>query len=73
MRQKGIRTDIDYLGRSLKAQMRFADKLGARFVLILGEDELRNGSVTVRDMARSEQWREPLATVAERLASLLSP
>ncbi|MFA0767605.1 MAG: hypothetical protein OXFUSZZB_000933 [Candidatus Fervidibacter sp.] len=71
LRQTGIRTDTDYLGRSLKAQMRFADKLGARFVLILGEDELRDGSVTVRDMARSEQWREPMATVAKRLKTLL--
>lgn len=71
LRKTGLRTDMDYLGRSLKAQMRFADKLGARFVLILGDEELQDGSVTVRDMVRSEQWREPMATVAERLQALL--
>ncbi len=67
LRQVGIRADRDYFGRSLKAQMRYADKLGARFVLIVGEDELRENAVTIRDMQRSEQWRE----LRERVITVL--
>jgi histidyl-tRNA synthetase len=52
--------------------MRYADKLGARFVLILGDEELRENSVTIRDMQRSQQWREPFDLVVATLTSLLS-
>ncbi len=72
LRRAGIRVDRDYLSRSLKAQMRYADKLGARFVLILGDEELRENSVTIRDMQRSQQWREPFNLVVATLTSLLS-
>lgn len=71
LRRAGIKADMDYLGRSLKGQMRYADKLGARFVLILGEDELRNGTVTVRDMQRSEQWKEPITDAVTAVKSQL--
>jgi histidyl-tRNA synthetase len=72
LRRAGVRADRDYLSRSLKAQMRYADKLGARFVLILGDEELRENSVTIRDMQRSQQWREPFDQVVAALTSLLS-
>jgi histidyl-tRNA synthetase len=72
LRRAGVRADRDYLSRSLKAQMRYADKLGARFVLILGDEELRENSVTIRDMQRSQQWREPFDLVVATLTSLLS-
>lgn len=71
LRRAGIRTECDYLDRSLKAQMRYADKLGARFVLILGDEELRENVVTVRDMQKSEQWKEPSNKMASSLMALL--
>jgi histidyl-tRNA synthetase len=46
---------LDPEGRSFKSRMKQADKLGARFAAILGDDELRRGVWTLRDMARSEQ------------------
>jgi histidyl-tRNA synthetase len=55
LRQAGLRALLDHEGRGLKAQMKRADKLGARFVAILGEDELARGAWTVRDMAGSSQ------------------
>lgn len=55
LRAAGIKSDKDYMGRSLKAQMKFADKTGARWVLILGEDEIRDGFITVRDMKQQAQ------------------
>ena len=52
---KGIKAEIDYEGRSLKAQMRRANKLGARYVLIVGENELETGRAVLRDMERKVQ------------------
>ncbi len=55
LRRRGLRVLMDYETRSFKAKMKLADKLGARFVAILGEDELRGGVWMVRDMAGSTQ------------------
>jgi histidyl-tRNA synthetase len=55
LRSAGIPADMDYEGRSLKAQMRAADKCGAKFVLIIGEDELARGEALLRDMSTKEQ------------------
>ncbi|MFN3421939.1 MAG: histidine--tRNA ligase [Armatimonadota bacterium] len=71
LRRAGIRAECDYLDRSLKAQMRYADKLGARFVLILGDEELKENVVTVRDMQKSEQWKEPSDKIASSLTALV--
>ena len=46
---------LDPEGRSFKSRMKQADKLGARYAAILGDDELAKGVWTLRDMARSEQ------------------
>jgi len=55
LRRQGVPADMDYTGRSLKAQMKLADKLGARYVVILGEDEIARGVATLRDMRTAEQ------------------
>jgi histidyl-tRNA synthetase len=55
LRLAGLRALLDPEGRSFKSRMKQADKLGARFVAILGDDERARGVWTVRDMARSEQ------------------
>lgn len=57
LRSAGRRVYLDFDGRSLKSQMRLAGRLGARYVVILGEDELRSGTVTLRDMETREQRR----------------
>jgi histidyl-tRNA synthetase len=55
LRQAGLRVLLDPEGRSFKSRMKQADKLGTRFVAILGDDELGRGVWTLRDMARSTQ------------------
>ena len=55
LRKEGISADMDYTGRSLKAQMKTANKLNAKYAIILGEDELKKSVATVRDMAGSDQ------------------
>ena len=59
LRAPGVRVLMDHEGRGLKSQMKKADKLGARFVAILGEDELAAGAWTVRDMGGSSQEAVP--------------
>jgi len=55
LRSAGIACDMDYEGKSLKAQMRRADSLGVKFALIIGEDEIRSGAVILRNMGTKEQ------------------
>ncbi|MCX5705229.1 MAG: histidine--tRNA ligase [Candidatus Omnitrophica bacterium] len=55
LRSQGITADTDYEGKSLKGAMRTANDLNAKFALIIGEDELNNGSVTIKNMVTSEQ------------------
>ncbi len=67
LRAADVPADTDYLGRSLKAQMKQANRLDARAVVILGEDEVRQGVATVRDLDTSQQESVPLERVIERL------
>jgi histidyl-tRNA synthetase len=55
MRARGKRVYLDFDGRSLKSQMRLADKLKAKGVLIIGDEELKSGTLVLRDMATKEQ------------------
>ena len=67
LRDRGIRVVVDYRDGSLKGRMRRADRLGARFVIILGEDELRSGVVTLRDMESGLQERVSLDLAVDRI------
>jgi len=69
LRRSGIASEIDYDARSLKAQMRKAEKLGAKFVVILGEEEFKQGKVIVRDMAKHEQKEIKLKEIASALCA----
>ncbi|HXX69439.1 MAG TPA: histidine--tRNA ligase [Polyangiaceae bacterium] len=71
LRRFGIRCEIDSRGGSLKSQLRRANHLGARMVLILGDSELADGSVQVKDLEAHSQERMPrepaLRVVVDRL------
>ena len=60
LRRAGLNAQVEYEGRSLKSQMKRADRLKAPLVFILGDDELARGEVTVRRMASSSQESIPL-------------
>ena len=55
MRESGIRVIIDVMERGLKAQFKYADRIGARYVVVIGDDELAKGVVSLRDMMNSSQ------------------
>ena len=55
LRGRKVPASMDFEAKSMKSQMRSADKSGARYVCIIGEDELKNKSVTIKDMKSGEQ------------------
>lgn len=69
LRRAGLAAEADLCGRSLRAQLKHADRLGASWAVLMGEEELRRGTATVRDLARGEQEEVPLDQVAAVLAA----
>lgn len=67
LREKGISATMDYMGRSMKAQMKDANRENAQYALIVGENELKEGKFTLRNMKESE---ENLFTFDEVLSRL---
>ena len=61
LRQNGFKVDRSFGDRSMKAQMKAADKSGAKIALIVGEDEVKKGVVTIRDL-RGEEGQEEIAS-----------
>lgn len=55
LRQRALRCEMGKEDASLKSQMKRADRLGARYVLIVGENEINRGSAVLRDMATKKQ------------------
>ena len=67
LRKAGIQADCDTVERSVKAQMKYANKLQAQYAAVLGEDELNRGVIKLRNMAASEEREISLETLAEEL------
>jgi len=67
LRKAGISADIDYEGKGMKAQMKMAAKLGARFAVILGQEELEKREVTFKYMDKGEQEQIPEAELVGRI------
>ena len=55
LRQNGISADLDHMGRGIKAQFKYADKIGAELVAVIGSNELANGVVKIKKMATGEE------------------
>jgi histidyl-tRNA synthetase len=61
LRGKGIAAETDICSRSLKAQMKYADKTGAKFVLVLGDNEIAEGSAVLQNMRTGEKIKIDLS------------
>lgn len=66
----GFSADRDFMRRKAKAQFKTADKEGAKLVLTLGEDELSNGVINVKDSATREEKAFPLTDIYEDFAAI---
>lgn len=60
LRQASISTEIDIVGRGLRAQMKYANKIGARFSMVIGDDDLESGSAKVKNMKTGASFDAPL-------------
>jgi histidyl-tRNA synthetase len=65
LRRAGLNAQVEYEGRSLKSQMKRANRLEAPLVFLLGEDEIARGEVSVKHMATSTQESIPLESAVE--------
>ena len=71
LRNRGIYTEKDYLGKSLKAQMKAADRFHVKYTVIIGDSELEKGIAVVREMETGEQTEVPLSQLADDLEGRL--
>ena len=70
LRDLGVRAEEDLCGRSLKAQFKYADKIAARYIVIVGGDELARGTVKARNLSTREEQEIPLDGAAEAIRAL---
>lgn len=71
LKRRGLTTMLDYRGRSLTAQLRRADKFSIPYVAIVGEDEIAEGEVILRDMKKGSQQKLPLEDFPEEVLKRL--
>jgi histidyl-tRNA synthetase len=72
LRDAGLRVESDLRGGSLKSQLRRADKMSARIAMIVGESEVKEGVVQLKDLAKQAQSTVPRAEAARRIRALLA-
>lgn len=65
LRANGICAQTDVVGRSLKAQMKYADKIGARYTMVLGDNEIAEGKAKIKNMDNGEVSETELENFAE--------
>lgn len=71
LRKAGLKAELDYLNRSVKSQMKAADRMNATYTIILGEDELDNGVATIRNMKTGEQHELDLNKLVDKLLDMV--
>ena len=67
LRKQGISAERDYLERSVKAQMKYANKIGAKYTVVLGDDEIERGAAAVKNMETGESEEISLDRVGDYL------
>ncbi|HOM03325.1 MAG TPA: histidine--tRNA ligase [Acetivibrio sp.] len=71
LRKEGFSAQKDLMERSLKAQMKYADKLGAKYSIVLGDDEIDSGKAVLKNMETGDQKEISLDTLITRLKMYL--
>jgi histidyl-tRNA synthetase len=72
LRAEGLACDLDYAHRSAKGQFKQADRMGARFAVVIGDEELAAGACSLRDMATGEQREVSVTRGPEQLLKALN-
>lgn len=71
LRQAGISAEADHLGKSVKAQMKYGDKIGAKYSMILGEDEINTGKAVIKNMETREQVEVVLTDIVQAIKEII--
>ncbi|MBO5021064.1 MAG: histidine--tRNA ligase, partial [Clostridia bacterium] len=71
LRREGYKAETDICSRGLKAQMKFADKIGAKFTVVLGDDEIDGGKARLKDMAEGTVKEIKLSELTEELGEAI--
>lgn len=65
LRRNGIKAETDHIGRGLKPQMKYANKIGAAYTLVLGDSEIETGKIKLKNMQTGEQTETELNKITE--------
>lgn len=65
LRSIGVKTEVNHMGRSIKAEMKYANKIGSVFTTIIGDDELQNNTLKLKRMSDGEQFEVGLDNIEE--------
>lgn len=69
LRKEGIKAEMDTLARNVKGQFKYAGRIGAKYTLVIGDDEIATGELSIKEMATSEQTKIKADTLIEFLKS----
>jgi len=69
LRSQGISVDLDYRGRSLRKQLGYADQIGVRYLIILGENEVSSRKGRIKNMGRGQEYE--IALTADAIARIV--
>ncbi len=72
VRETGLKAQFDIVGRGLKAQMKYANKIGAKFSLVLGDNEIENGKAILKNMESGDQTEVSITDSHVFIENLLS-
>ena len=67
LRKQGIAVQMDIMGRNIKNQFKYANRINARKTVVIGQDELEKNSFAIKDMATSQQVNVPMESIVEEL------
>lgn len=67
LRKNCVRADFDHMGRSLKAQMKFADKMGFKYCIVIGDQEIENNKAVLKNMLNGETKDVSLDSIIDRM------
>lgn len=67
LRMQGIKTEMDSLGRNIKGQFKYANRLDSKYTIIIGDNELDQNSVSIKNMETSEQKQVPLQDIVKEI------
>ncbi|MGL5634449.1 MAG: histidine--tRNA ligase [Sarcina sp.] len=72
LRSKGLKVEIDHLGKSMKAQMKYANKVGAEFTVVIGDSEIEEDVLTLKRMSDGEKFETKLSDIDEIVNIILN-